>query len=373
MTTASPGVQRILVRGVNWLGDAVMTTPALMRLREARPGADITFLTPSKLADLWHNHPALDRVLAIEPNESLFRTARRIRETSCEIAVILPNSVRSALEVFFGRVRFRVGIARPWRTWLLTRRIQPRTQEVDTRKRSESEVRRLVRDQPTRPRDTYPESAHQILNYLHIVAALGANLTPLAPVIPVREEEVIAARTRFGATRDRPLFGLNPAAEYGPAKRWPADRFVEAARMVFQQTNCQWWIFGSQAEAALSESMAGKLPKGAALSLAGKTSLRDLCAALSACHVVLTNDTGSMHLAAAVGTPTVVPFASTSPELTGPAWPVGRGHELLRGQAPCAPCFRRACPIDFRCMTSISVESVVKAILRLSRRQGDPN
>jgi heptosyltransferase-2 len=366
MTTASSGSEKILVRGVNWLGDAVMTTPALMRLREAHPHADITLLTPSKLADLWHDHPAVNRVLAVPPEESLLRTAGRIRQAGFDIAVILPNSVRSALEAFCARVPVRVGVVRPWRTWLLTQRIQPRSQEVETKKRSAAQVHRLVRDQPARPRDTCPEDAHQILDYLHIGAALGADRRPLAPVLRVSEKEVIAARTRFGATADRPLFGLNPGAEYGPAKRWPAERFIEAAGLVFQQTNCQWWVFGGQADAPLCESVVGKLPKGSALSLAGKTSLRELCAALKACHVVLTNDTGPMHLASALGIPTVVPFGSTSPELTGPGWPVGAGHELLCGQAPCAPCFRRECPIDFRCMTGISVESVVQAILRLS-------
>jgi heptosyltransferase-2 len=371
MTTASSGSKKILVRGVNWLGDAVMTTPALMRLREAHPQADITLLTPSKLADLWHDHPALNRVLAVPPKESLFRTAGRIQETGFDMAVILPNSVRSALEVFWGRVPARVGVLRPWRTWLLTQPIQPRSQAVETKKRSAAEVHRLIRDQLARPRDRYPEDGHQILDYLHIVAAVGADRRPLAPVLRVHEKEVTAARTRFGATGDQPLLGLNPGAEYGPAKRWPAERFVETARIVFEQTNCQWWILGGQADTQLCESIAGKLPKGSALSLAGMTSLRELCAALKACQVVLTNDTGPMHLASAVGTPTVVPFGSTSPELTGPGWPVGAGHELLRGQAPCAPCFRRECPIDFRCMTGISVENAVQAILWLSaHKQG---
>jgi len=181
----------------------------------------------------------------------------------------------------------------------------------------------------------------------------------------VQPDEVAAARKRFGATEDRPLFGLNAGAEYGSAKRWPIERFVEAARVVFEQTNCQWWVFGNAAEVPLAESIVEKLPKGAAQSLAGKTSLRELCTALKACAVVLTNDTGPMHLAAAVGTPVVVPFGGTSPELTGPGWLPGAGHGLLRGQAPCAPCFRRECPIDFRCMTSITVESAVQAVLRV--------
>ena len=357
------------MRGVNWLGDAVMTTPALMRLREARPNAHITLLTPSKLAELWQSHPAITAVMPVEPGETLFQTARRLREGRFDTAVVFPNSPRSALEVFLGGVPERIGLARRWRTWALTKPVAPRAQEVDTRRRSTSEVRRLVREQPTKPRDTYSDSAHQIRDYLHIAASLGANPTPVAPVIAIRDDEVAAARKRFGATEGRPLFGLNPGAEYGLAKRWPVERFVEAARVVFEQTNCQWWVFGNSSEVPLAESIVEKLPKGAAQSLAGKTSLRELCAALKACAVVLTNDTGPMHLAAAVGTPVVVPFGSTSPELTGPGWPPGAGHELLRGQAPCAPCFRRECPIDFRCMTSIPVDHVVQPVLRVFLRK----
>src|SRR5258705_9683797 len=222
--------EKILVRGVNWLGDAVMTTPALMRLREAHPSADITLLTPSKLAELWTSHPAIDAVMPVEPGETLFQTARRLREGRFDTAIVFPNSPRSALEVFFARVPERIGLARRWRTWALTKPVTPRAQEVDTRRRSASEVRRLVREQSTKPRDAYPDATHQIFDYLHIAAALGVDPTPLAPVVTVQTDEVAAARKRFGATEGRRFFGLNAGAEYGPAKRWPVERFAEAAR-----------------------------------------------------------------------------------------------------------------------------------------------
>ena len=134
--------------------------------------------------------------------------------------------------------------------------------------------------------------------------------------------------------------------------------------------NCHWWILGGPGEVELANRIAEKLQEGSARSLAGQTSLRELCASLKACDVVLTNDTGPMHLAAALGTPVVVPFGSTSPELTGPGWPPGTRPEILRGQAPCAPCFRRVCPIDFRCMTSISIDTAVQAVLRTFQQRG---
>jgi heptosyltransferase-2 len=189
----------------------------------------------------------------------------------------------------------------------------------------------------------------------------------LPPAINVSEDEVTAIRKRYGAREGDLLLGLNPGAEYGPAKRWPEDRFIETARRLAAQTNCRCWILGGPGDAAVADRIAAALPNGIAQSLAGKTTLRELCAALKACAVVLTNDTGPMHVAAAVGTPVAVPFGSTSPELTGPGWPVGEGHKFLCGEAPCAPCFRRTCPVDFRCMTSIGVDAVVDAVLQLLR------
>jgi heptosyltransferase-2 len=165
------------------------------------------------------------------------------------------------------------------------------------------------------------------------------------------------------------LFGLNAGAAYGPAKRWPRERFIAAAKGLMQRIACRCWVFGAEADEADAASIARELatpaPGGSAAArcLAGRTSLRELCAALKACDVVLTNDSGPMHLAAAVGTPVVALFGSTSPELTGPGLPGTTHHVVVRAPVPCAPCFRRECPIDFRCMTGISVEQVVEAVL----------
>jgi heptosyltransferase II len=363
------GARRLLVRGVNWLGDAVMTTPALMRLREARPHAHITLLTPSKLADLWHGHPAVNAVLTFEPQERIFHVARKIREHQFDLAIVLPNSPRSALEVFFARVPVRVGFRRFGRSWALTNPCYHRQDTVTVRKTSIARIQKLVRTNPAQPRADYPDGCHQVLDYLFLMTRVGAKGTPTAPALFISPDEVAMARKQFNPPPGRPLFGLNAGAEYGPAKRWPVDRFIETARILVQQTKGHWWVLGGPGDIAVAESIARQLPDGSARSLAGKTSLRELCAVLKACEVVLTNDTGPMHVAAAVGTPVVVPFGSTCPELTAPGWPPGSGHELLRGEAPCAPCFRRRCPIDLRCMTSISVDAAVQAILRAWRRR----
>ena len=160
------------------------------------------------------------------------------------------------------------------------------------------------------------------------------------------------------------LLGLNPGAEYGPAKRWPAESFAAVAREVSRKMpECLWLAFGGAGDRALCGDIA-RLAGDRVLNLAGKTSLRELMALLKLCRVVLTNDSGPMHVAAALGTPVVVPFGSTSPELTGPGLPGDPRHQLLKSAAPCSPCFRRTCPIDFRCMTGIGPERVIEAVCR---------
>lgn len=369
-------VEKILVRGVNWLGDAVMTTPALQRLREAKPDAHVTLLTHSKLRDLWLHHPAVDSVLTFESGETVFAVANRLRSGQFTTALVLPNSPRSALEVFFARIPCRVGLARPWRSFFLTHRVQPRAGTVEMHKRALAEIQELNRAAPPPSREAIPASAHHLHQYLHLVAALGANPEPVPPRLEVTPDEVAAIKQRFGCSTDTGgllLFGLNPGAEYGPAKRWPRERFVAAAIELQRRTNCQWWIFGGKADESLASAIAAEItaakagPPDSVRNLAGQTSLRELCAALKACAVLITNDTGPMHVAAAVGTPVVVPFGSTSPEFTGPGLPGDPRHRLIRAQVACSPCFLRECPIDFRCMNGISHEDVVKAAMESVR------
>jgi heptosyltransferase-2 len=203
-----------------------------------------------------------------------------------------------------------------------------------------------------------------------LAAALGANTEAVPPLLAVSPGETEAVAAKFGlgsvTATASPLFGLNPGAEYGPAKRWPLERFIAAAREVQKRTNCTWLLLGGKADVPTTTAIEAALENGhsAVHNLAGQTSLRELMAALKLCRVLLTNDTGPMHVAAALGTPVVVPFGSTSPELTGPGLPGDSRHRLLAANVPCAPCFRRTCPIDFRCMTGISVESVVQAVLQ---------
>jgi heptosyltransferase II len=361
-----------------------MSTPAVQRLREARPDAHIALLTPQKLHGIWFEDPALDAVLTFREDEGVWSIARKLRAEKFDLGLLLPNSPRSALELWLAGIPQRVGYAQPWRSWMLTQRIAPRPGMVSMRKRSVAEIRNLIRQVPAPQPTTPPLAAHHIYQYLHLTAALGAKPEPPPPRLVVSEEVTSRLITRLKLDPSQLWLGLNAGAEYGPAKRWPEERFVEAAIQIQRRTKCRWLVFGlvTEAEPCLrittniyratedefGREEAARNPH--VINLAGATNLRELCAALKFCRALLTNDSGPMHVAAAVGTPVVVPFGSTSPELTGPGLPGDSRHACLRAGVACSPCFLRACPIDFRCMTGVTVDSVVAAVLKAVEVKG---
>jgi heptosyltransferase-2 len=414
-----PEPKSILVRGVNWLGDAVMTTPALQRLRERFPEAKITLVTPEKLVDLWLHHSSVDELIPFRSGEGPLRVASRIRgwkfmRTAAEfqkgrlsgkhrnvdeatvralqffallsdfkappfdLALILPNSPRSALEAWLARIPRRVGYARRWRSRFLTDRIPMRPGHAEMRKRSKNEIKELVSDgaspaaKQTR-RDT-DFATHHIHQYLHLVGFMGANTNPLPPRLEVTGAEVESAEATLlneakakwkdvSSISDPIWLAINPSAAYGPAKRWPAERFAAVARLACERfPNAVWVAIGGPDDAAICDEVSG-LAKTRVLNRAGQGTLRDLMSVLKVSRVLLTNDSGPMHVAAAMGTAVVVPFGSTSSALTGPGLPGNHQHRLFSANVPCSPCFLRECPIDFRCMTGISVDEVFKGVM----------
>jgi len=323
-------------------------------------------LVPDKISELWKNHPAVNEVISFSSGEGVFAVGQKLRAGKFDVALVLPNSPRSALEVFLAGIPQRIGHARPWRNFFLTRAVPSRAEAVKMHKRTVAEIQKLTATGSVLSlKPQISNSAHQIHEYLHLAAALGADPEPLAPHLAVTPEEIEAAKKKFGLDQvSQPIFGLNPGAEYGPAKRWPAEKFIAAAMEIQKQTNCCWLIFGGKGDIALAEHIESEIrnPKSEIRNVSGQTSLRELMALLKCCRVLLTNDTGPMHVAAALGTPVVVPFGSTSPELTGPVF--SPNATILRSAAPCSPCFLRECPIDFRCMNGITVESVIEAVLK---------
>ena len=310
---------RLLVRSSNWLGDAVMSVPAVEACKLGRPDLHITVLAPAKLAALWRRVPAVDEVIAIESGESPLALGRRVKE-EFDAAILFPNSLRSALEARALGVRHVIGYPGHQRRWLL-RRIPPFA----------------------------PESGgHHADRFLKLAAFCGA------PVGKDGASFTRAAR-KSGAI---PRIGVCPGAEYGPAKRWPAERFAAAMSEFQAKQPAEWILFGVAGDAPAGEAIANNCPF-AVIDRIGRTSLDQLMDELAGCDALLTNDTGTMHLAAFLGVPTVAIFGSTEPALTSP---LGDFHQVLRHKVDCSPCFLRECPIDFRCMTRIEPAEAAGAL-----------
>lgn len=372
MTTHHPNTKnysRILIRSVNWLGDAIMSLPAIVRLKEAFPQSEISIFTPKKFADLWTNHPAIANIITFEKDHSLFATARLLRKHKFDLGIAFPNSHRSAIELFLGRIPKRLGYSAPLRSILLTITVKRRPGYVRMRKLTPRQVNDLISSPSPRKVD-YPPQAHHIYHYLHLLSVLGINTEPVEPQVVVSEDEVMSVIHKFNLNElESPsnLIALVAGAEYGPAKRWLPDYFVQTAVELHKLKNCCFCITGSRAEFDLAEQIANSINsafnnKKIAINLAGKTTLRELCGVLKACKATIANDTGAMHLSAAVGTRTVAIFGSTSPQLTAPGLPSSKKHIIIQSNAPCSPCFRKLCPIDHRCMKQIQPQMVINAI-----------
>jgi len=314
---------RILVRSSNWLGDSIISMPAVRAIKAGRPDAHITIAAPEKIAAVWKLVPEVDEVICLT-NGSLLGAVRSIRQhPRFDVAVLFPNSLRAALEAWLAGVPRRAGYRGHHRRWLLNQIIP------EPLKRGPIE--------------------HQVHRYLQIARELGG------PVEPPPTRMFLPRAKSNGATTK---IGLCPGADYGPAKRWLPERFAEVAVAVSAQRPVQWILFGTSGDAA-----AGALIKAAiganCTNRIGQTTLPELIAELSECALLLTNDTGTMHLATILNVPVVAVFGSTEPRLTGP---LGSGHHVVRHQVECSPCFLRECPIDFRCMKAVTAGEVTESV-----------
>ena len=320
---------RMLIRASNWLGDSVISTPAVRAIKKGRPDAHITIAAPSNVASIWKLIPEVDEIIPLT-RKSLFAAIRAIRrQPRFDVAILFPNSLRAALEVWLAGISRRVGYRGHRRSWLLNQ-IVP-----ESRRRGPPE--------------------HQANRYLRIAQETGAraDLNGVTAVSSARDVDL-----------GRRKLALCPGAEYGPAKRWLPERFAEAAAAIAVQSSAQWILFGTKNDVAIGETIATTLGNNC-VNRIGQTTLEQLVEELRACRVLLTNDTGTMHLAALLGVPVVAVFGSTEPRLTAP---LGNGHVILRHQVECSPCFLRECPIDFRCMKAVTVQEVVDAVMSILRR-----
>jgi lipopolysaccharide heptosyltransferase II len=316
---------RILIRSSNWLGDAVMSVPAVRAIKSGRPDVHVTIAAPDKIAPMWKLIPEVDAIIPLSEG-SLLPVVRLLRQQMpFDVAILFPNSLRVALESWLGGIPRRVGYHGHLRSWL---------------------VNQIVR-QPRKPGP--PE--HHSLRFLRIARECGAETSNIEVPDPKQTSNI----------KHQTLIGLCPGAEYGPVKRWLPERFAEAAAKITAQSSAQWILFGTKKDAAIGEQIAAAIGDHC-VNRIGQTTLDQLIDELRQCSLLLTNDTGTMHLAALLGVPVVAVFGSTEPRLTGP---LGNGHTVLRYHVECSPCFLRECPIDFRCMKAITADEVAAAVLSM--------
>jgi heptosyltransferase II len=316
----------LLVRSPNWLGDAVMALPAVRNLKTMLVDEPLTVAAPEKLAAFWQACPFVDHVIALTEPKKLRATAAQLRAGKFASALLLPNSLRAAAEAALAGIPQRVGYARAGRSLLLTHAV------------------------PVPPRN--PVRLHQRFYYLDLVTAVGAPADPAMP--PLRKPPADPAPD------GRMTVAICPGAEYGPAKRWPIERYLAIAQHFIAKHQARILLLGAAGDAPLTAQLAAQLPE--AEDRAGKTTLTEFIATLASARLVICNDSGAMHVASALGVPTVAIFGSTEPLLTGP---LGPNTTVLRHHVPCSPCFLRECPIDFACMNSISPEIVISAAEQL--------
>jgi heptosyltransferase-2 len=330
--------RKILVRATNWVGDAVMSLPALRALHEKFPAAEISILAKPWVADLYGREPFCHRVIPYTP-ASRWRQARALRSENFDVAILFQNAFEAAAIAFLARIPERIGYARDGRSALLTRAI------------------------PVPKRGEIPR--HERFYYLELLHRAGI-LDTLPSSDWIRLDGAPAARLA-GLDRFRTLglgetiVGVSPGAAYGTAKQWLPDRFAFAASHVANDLGARIAIFGSQSERELCDSVA-QACTAPATNFAGETSLAQLIEMAAACRVYLTNDSGAMHIASALGVPTVTIFGATDEIGTGPTGPLAR---IVREPVECSPCLKRECPIDHRCMTRIDADRVAQTALDL--------
>ncbi|MDN3507391.1 MAG: lipopolysaccharide heptosyltransferase II [Simkaniaceae bacterium] len=332
----------IVVRMPNWIGDIVMATPVLADLRAAFPSAQITAMCMHPFAHILDRDPAVDEVFCFRKvRGSVRRDAKRnitekLKAGGYDLGVILTNSFSSAWWFYQANINRRIGFAGNLRSPLLTDAI------------------------------AFPENRkeqHLVKTYKALLQPLGIEQSETPPKLFVDEHETQAARAllkTFGINEGETIVGINPCAAFGSAKCWLPERFREVARHLAEEKKVRVLFFGAGDCNDLVKSICAGLP-AEVVNLAGMTSVRELMAITSLCSLFITNDSGPMHIADALEIPLIAIFGSTSDVATGPY----NQKRVLRKSVSCSPCFKRKCPIDFRCMTGISVDDVLNQVSKV--------
>jgi len=332
--------KNIIIKMPNWLGDLVMATPVLADVHAKWPEAQITAMCQSNVAAVLQKDPNVHEVFSYKrpngwiPHQQHLDIINTIRQGNYDLGILLTNSLSSAWWFWQGRVKYRIGYAGNLRSWLLTKAV---------------------------PFPPQKETQHLVITYKMLLEPLGIPLSNSAPTLYFSDEEMQHARSlleKFGIQIGKSIVvGINPGAAFGSAKCWLPERFKEVTLQLIQNPNVFVVYFGDPAGTPLVNDICKDMPERV-INLAGKTSLRELMALIQLCSIFLTNDSGPMHIAAALNVPLLALFGSTSDVKTGP-YGIGK---VIHKHVECSPCYKRVCPIDFRCMKRIEVQEVYKEL-----------
>jgi heptosyltransferase-2 len=346
-------IRRIVIRAPNWIGDAVMSEPAVSMVRTLFPQAEVTLLAKPIIAELFAHHPGIHRILVYDDRgrhaglSGKWTLARVLRRHRFDLAMLLQNAFEAALLAFLAGIPRRYGYGTDGRALLLT---DPLT---------------------VPPRGTL---MHQVDYYWNLVTPFGARGIPTAPRLFVSKQEEISIEARLADAGISPsdlLIGVNPGSTYGSAKRWLPERYAGTVNRLVEEhrsgdVRIGVVILGGKGEERLGQSIAEHIHTRTVV-CSGHTTVRELMALTKRCRLFLTNDTGPMHIASAFNVPAVAIFGPTDWRTTAP---FGPGAKLVRHAVPCAPCLLRECPIDHRCMTGVTVEDVARAAQEHLARYG---
>lgn len=340
--------ERILVRATNWVGDAVMSLPALHALRREFPQSEISILARPWVADLYGREPFCDKLIPYHAPRGWkglgekWQATSALKKTRFDCAILLQNAFEAAALSWLARIPVRIGYNRDGRGLLLTHAI-PAPQAGETPPHQRFYYLELLRRAALIK--TYPEDPETRLTAAPVAAEAG--------------------RKKFAQLNMRtPVIGVSPGAAYGSAKRWLPERFAQAAIEIAKERNAAVALFGSAQERALCDEVLRLVSEAgiSAINMAGHTVLGEFIDMAAACELFLTNDSGAMHIAYALGLPTVAIFGATDHVATGP---VGSRSRIVRHAVECSPCLLRECPIDHRCMTRVGSDQVASVALDL--------
>jgi heptosyltransferase II len=334
---------KILIRATNWIGDAVMALPALRAVRKRFPEAEIAIVGRPYVTDIYHDQDICDRLIPYDPKglhsgiSGRERLVAELRAQKFDVALLLQNAFDAAWLAWRARIPKRIGYARDGRSFLLTKAIPlPRHGEIP---------------------------AHEKFYYLELLRRAGwLDSVQDETFIGLRVSEekrrsahefLCASGVRQGALR----IAIGAGASYGSAKCWPPPRFAEVANRLQSEADADVILFGTAAEESVSTAISAEMHRPP-INLTGKTAIADLPALLLQCHLFIGNDSGAMHVAAAVGLPVIAVFGPTDPEGTAPVTP---RCTIVQQKPYCSPCFLRRCPTDHRCMTAITANMVEAA------------